>query len=274
MNPFLRRTWERRAKGVFVFGMSMEQKKLSVIICCYNERATIQDVIDRTRAVDLGSGWTREILVVDNFSTDGTREILQQMDDPEIRVIFHERNMGKGMSIRTGIANMTGDYMIIQDADAEYDPAEHPRFCVKADETGAAAIFGSRVLGGDVKYKYAHAYLGVRVLTAITNLLFGGHLTDVATATKMVRGDVVKSLNLTTTDFNLDFELPNKILLSGHDIIEIPITYNPRTYEEGKKIRTRDGLRALVTMMRDRLGVTPVLKSEPQNATPIAHDSL
>lgn len=250
----------------------MDKKKLTVIICCYNERVTIRDIIDRTQAVDLGPRWTREIVVVDNFSTDGTREILQQIDDPEIRVIFHERNMGKGMSIRTGIAHMTGDYMIIQDADAEYDPAEHPRFCAKADETNAAAIFGSRVLGGDVKYKYAHAYLGVRVLTAMTNLLFGGHLTDVATATKMVRGDVVQSLNLTTTDFNLDFELPDKILLSGHEIIEIPITYNPRTYAEGKKIRTRDGLRALVTMFRDRLGVTPVLKANPKNANRIVGD--
>ncbi|MCL4804737.1 MAG: glycosyltransferase family 2 protein [Anaerolineae bacterium] len=252
----------------------MDNKKLSVIICCYNEQATIRDIIDRTRAVDLGPGWSREILVIDNYSTDGTREILRQIDDPEIRVIFHERNMGKGMSIRTGITNMTGDYMIIQDADAEYDPAEHPRFCRKADETGAAAIFGSRVLGGDVKYKYAHAYLGVRVLTTMTNLLFGGHLTDVATATKMVRGDVVKSLNLTTTDFNLDFELPDKILLSGHEIIEIPISYNPRTYAEGKKIKTRDGLRAMMTMFRDRLGMTPVLKTELSNANPAVGDAL
>lgn len=252
----------------------MDKKKLSVIICCYNEQATIRDIVERTRAVTLGDGWTREILVIDNYSTDGTREILQQIDDPEIRVIFHERNMGKGMSIRTGIANMTGDYMIIQDADSEYDPAEHPRFCAKADETGAAAIFGSRVLDGDVKYKYAHAYLGVRVLTTMTNLLFGGHLTDVATATKMVRGDVVKSLNLTTTDFNLDFELPDKILLSGHDIIEIPISYNPRTYAEGKKIKTRDGLRAMITMLRDRLGLTPVLKTGPTNANQAVHDAL
>jgi glycosyltransferase involved in cell wall biosynthesis len=237
-------------------------KKLSVIICCYNERATIRAVIDRTAAVDLGLGWTREIVVVDNFSTDGTRELLQQIDHPEVRVIFHERNMGKGMSIRTGIAHMTGDYFIIQDADAEYDPADHARFCAKADETGAAAIFGSRVLGGQVRYKYAHAYLGVRFLTGMTNLLFGGHLTDVATATKMVRADVAQSLNLTTTDFNLDFELPDKILLAGHEILEIPISYNPRTYEEGKKIRTSDGLRALLTMLRDRLGMTPVLKPE------------
>lgn len=254
--------------------MGKDIKKLSVIICCYNEQATISDVIARTRAVNLGRDWTREILVIDNFSTDGTREILQRIDDPEVRVIFHERNMGKGMSIRTGIANMTGDYMIIQDADAEYDPAEHTRFCRKVDETGAAAIFGSRVLGGDVKYKYAHAYLGVRFLTAMTNILFGSRLTDVATATKMVRADVVKSLNLTTTDFNLDFELPDKILLSGHDIIEIPINYNPRTYEEGKKIKTRDGLRALVTMIRDRLGVTPVLKTGQTTAKRIASDTL
>lgn len=254
--------------------MGKDIKKLSVIICCYNEQATISDVIARTRAVNLGRDWTREILVIDNFSTDGTREILQRIDDPEVRVIFHERNMGKGMSIRTGIANMTGDYMIIQDADAEYDPAEHTRFCRKVDETGAAAIFGSRVLGGDVKYKYAHAYLGVRFLTAMTNILFGSRLTDVATATKMVRADVVKSLNLTTTDFNLDFELPDKILLSGHDIIEIPINYNPRTYEEGKKIKTRDGLRALVTMIRDRLGVTPVLKTGQTTAKRIASDPL
>ena len=235
-------------------------RKLSVIICCYNERATIADVIAKTRAVDLGPNWLREILVIDNYSTDGTREFLQELDEPGVTTIFHDQNLGKGMSIRTGIANMTGDYMIIQDADGEYDPADHARFCRKADETNATAIFGSRVLGGNVKYEYAHAYLGVRFLTAITNLFFGSNLTDVATATKMVREDVLHMLNLTTTDFNLDFELPDKILLSGHDIVEIPISYDPRTYAEGKKITSRDGIRALLTMIRDRLGFTPVLK--------------
>jgi dolichol-phosphate mannosyltransferase len=236
--------------------------KLSVIICCYNEKATIEEVISKTQAVDLGPNWDREIIVVDNCSTDGTREILQNIHDPEIRTIFHEQNMGKGMSIRTGINNMTGDYMIIQDADFEYDPQEHTRFCAKVEETKAAALFGSRVLGGDVKYEYAHAYLGVRFLTTVTNLFFGGHLTDVATATKMVRRDVVQSLNLTTTDFNLDFELPDKILLSGHEILEIPISYKPRTYAEGKKIKTSDGIKALLIMVRDRLGLTPVLKKD------------
>jgi glycosyltransferase involved in cell wall biosynthesis len=236
--------------------------KLSVIICCYNEKTSIKKVISNTQAVDLGPNWEREILVVDNYSTDGTREILQTINDPEIRVIYHEQNMGKGMSIRTGIDNMTGDYMIIQDADFEYDPQEHTKFCANVEKTHAAALFGSRVLGGDVKYEYAHAYLGVRLLTTVTNVFFGGHLTDVATATKMVRRDVVQSLNLTTTDFNLDFELPDKILLSGHDILEIPISYNPRTYAEGKKIKTSDGIKALLIMLRDRLGLTAVLKED------------
>lgn len=234
--------------------------KLSVIICCYNERTTIMEVIEKTQEVNLGSDWEREILVVDNCSTDGTRDLLQQIDDDEINVIFHEQNMGKGMSIRTGIANMTGDYMLIQDADLEYDPAEHTRFCTYAAENQPAALFGSRILAGEIRTKYKRTFFGNRVLTELTNLLFDGHLTDVATATKMVRGDLVKALNLTTTDFNLDFELPNKILLSGNQIDEIPISYNPRTYEEGKKIKAIDGLRAIMTMVRDRLGFSPVFK--------------
>lgn len=236
--------------------------KLSVIICCYNEAATIQQVIHKTKAVNLGPGWEREIIVVDNFSTDGTRDILREIDDPAVRIIFHERNMGKGMSIRTGITHMTGDYMIIQDADKEYDPAEHPKFCRKVEETGAAAVYGSRILGGHVKYEYKHAYLGVRVWTFATNLLFGSHLTDVGTGTKMVRGDIAKSLNLTLTGFNLEFELTDKVLLAGYDILEVDIDYDPRTYAEGKKITVKDGLTILFTMLRDRLGLTPVLKPD------------
>jgi len=238
--------------------------KLTVIICCYNERDSIERVIAQTQAVDLGPNWDREIIVVDNASTDGTQAILRQIDDPEIQVIFQPQNMGKGMSIRTGIAAMSGDYMIIQDADTEYDPADQPKFCRLVEETRAAAVFGSRVLGGQVKYEYTHAYLGVRFLTWLTNLLFGGRLTDVATATKMVRRDVAQGLNLTCTGFDLDFELPNKILLAGHNILEIPISYDPRTYAEGKKIKSSDGVKAMLIMLRDRLGLSPVWKKDKQ----------
>ena len=170
--------------------------KLSVIICCYNEKDSIENVIEATATVDLGANWEREIIVVDNFSTDGTREILSNLDRPDTRVIMHDKNLGKGSSIRTGIGAMTGDYMIIQDADTEYDPAEHSKFCEKAEKENLSALFGSRVLGGQAIYEYAHAYWGVRFLTGVTNILFGSNLTDVATATKMVRGDIVKSLNL------------------------------------------------------------------------------
>lgn len=236
--------------------------KLSVIICCYNERATIADIIARTQAVALSTGWSREVIVVDNASTDGTVDILRGYDSPDLRIIYHAENRGKGMSIRTGIANMTGDYMIIQDADAEYDPAEHAKFCRYVDETGAVAVFGSRVLGGQARYKYAHAYLGVRFLSLLSNLLFGSRLTDVLTATKMVREDVVRSLNLTCSGFDLDTELPDKILLAGHQIAEIPIQYNPRTYAEGKKITTRDGFESIFIMLRDRFGFSPVFRQE------------
>lgn len=235
--------------------------KLSVIICCYNEKDSIAEVVRRTRAVDLGPGWTREILVVDNASTDGTQDILAHFaQDPEIRLFFHARNLGKGSSIRTGISHMTGDYMIIQDADFEYDPEEHVLFCRKVEDTGAAAIFGSRVLGGRAVYEYVHAYWGVRFLSLATNLLFRSRLTDVATATKMVRADVLHRLNLVGTTFDLDFELPCKILLAGYEILEIPISYKPRTYAEGKKITIKDGLQALLVILQNRLQLTPTFK--------------
>jgi glycosyltransferase involved in cell wall biosynthesis len=227
--------------------------KLSVIICVYNERDTIQTVLERVRAVDLGAGWEKEVIVVDNFSTDGTRELLQGLDMPDVRVIFHPRNLGKGTSVRTGIAHCTGDYAIIQDADLEYDPAEYPLFLEQIGNEHPAAIYGSRTLGGRAVYKYAANYLGVRFLTWLTNVLYGAHLTDVATAAKMVRVDVLKSLHLTGTGFDLDFELTDKILRAGHRIVEVPVTYRPRTIAEGKKIRPWDGIWALKVIIRDRL---------------------
>jgi glycosyltransferase involved in cell wall biosynthesis len=234
--------------------------KLSIIVCAYNEQATILAVLERIQAVDFGPEVETEIIIVDNCSTDGTRELLQAVAASNVKVIYQPQNMGKGMSIRMAIGQMTGDYGVIQDADLEYHPNELPKLLVEALKHEAAAVFGSRVLGGHARYKYRHAYFGVRLMTKITNRLFGSRLTDVATAIKMVRGDVFKSLNLVCTGFDLDFELVDKILLAGHTIREVAIDYAPRTYAEGKKIQVSDGLRGLAIMLRDRLGLSPALK--------------
>ena len=227
--------------------------KLSTIICVYNERDTVLTILEQVRSVDLGPGWEKEVIIVDNFSTDGTRELLQGLDMPDVEIIFHPRNLGKGTSVRTGIAHCTGDYAVIQDADLEYDPAEYPLLLEQIANEHPTAIYGSRTLGRRAVYEYATNYLGVRLLTWLTNLLYGTRLTDVATGAKMVRVDVLKSLRLTGSGFDLDFELTDKILRAGHKIIEVPIAYRPRTIAEGKKIRPWDGLWALKVIIRDRL---------------------
>jgi dolichol-phosphate mannosyltransferase len=226
---------------------------LSIIICVYNEVVSALTVIDKVRAVPLSDNWSKEIIVVDNFSTDGTREQLQGLTHPDVRVIYHPRNLGKGASVRTGFREARGEYGVIQDADFEYDPNELALFTAKASATGAAAVFGSRTLGGRHIYKYAQNYWGVRFLTGLTNLLFGGHLSDVAVATKMVKVEVFRALNLQGSAFDLDFELPCVLLKQRHSIVEVPVSYKPRTVEEGKKIRWTDGLHAMWVILKMRL---------------------
>jgi len=229
--------------------------KLSIIICAYNEKDSILTVLDRVKAADLGPEWEKEIIVVDNCSTDGTRELLQevaQQGNPAAKVIFHPRNLGKGSSIRTGYANATGKYTVIQDADFEYDPADLKLLLDKAESDGADAVFGSRTLGGKVAYKYVQNYLGNMFVTRAINWLFGGHLTDAATATKLLRTEIIEALNLKGTHFDLDFELPCKLLKRGYRVDEVAISYRPRTAAEGKKIRPWDGLHALWVVFKNR----------------------
>ena len=227
--------------------------KLSIIICVYNEVTSVLPVIEKVRAVSLSEGWSKEIIVVDNASTDGTRDKLRGLAYPDVCVIYHERNLGKGASVRTGFKAASGDYGVIQDADFEYDPAELALFTAKATATRATAVFGSRTLGGRHIYKYAQNYWGVRFLTALTNVLFGGQLSDVAVATKMVKVDVFRALNLQGAAFDLDFELPCALLKHRYAIAEVPVSYQPRTVEEGKKIRWTDGLHALQVILKMRL---------------------
>ncbi|MFQ5407972.1 MAG: glycosyltransferase family 2 protein [Anaerolineales bacterium] len=234
--------------------------KLSIVVCAYNECDTIEIVLDQIQQVDLGAGWSKEVIAVDNMSTDGTREILARRTWPDTRVIFNERNLGKGGSIRAAIDVFTGDYFVIQDADLEYHPNQLVRLVQAVQEYDAVAVLGSRVLDGDARYHYWHAYLGVRVLSWLTNFLYGSHLTDVATAIKLVRADVLRQLNLVGSGFDLDFEIVNKLLLAGYSIHEVGLDYHPRTYAEGKKIRVRDGLHGMWIIVRDRLGLTDVLR--------------
>jgi len=227
--------------------------KLSVIMSAYNEKDTILAALERVKAVEITAGnLAKEIIIVDNCSTDGTRELLQQINDDDTRIIFQPENYGKGTSIRTAIPYCTGDYTIIQDADLEYDPQDWHALIDLALERDLDAVYGSRVLGGP-KAIYTHFYWGVSFLTFLTNLLFRANLTDVATACKMVRTKALQELKLTCAGFDLDFELTDKLLKNGYQIVEVPVSYNPRSFEEGKKIRAKDGLKALFTIIRDRL---------------------
>jgi dolichol-phosphate mannosyltransferase len=226
--------------------------KLSVIIPVYNERETILEIISRVQAVDLGEGWEKELIVVDNDSTDGTRDLLNTMTASNVRIVLQPRNMGKGASVRTGIELASGDYILTQDADLEYHPNEYPKLLNKAVGENLDVVYGSRVLGGRRYHHYAANYWTVRLLTLLTNLLFGAHYTDVATNYKLVKAPILKSLNLTCSGFDLDFELSDKLALATKHIGEVPITFTPRTYAEGKKIRMMDGFHAFWVIFRDR----------------------
>jgi glycosyltransferase involved in cell wall biosynthesis len=231
--------------------------KLSIIICAYNERQTILDAICQAHDVDLGRGWEKEVIVVDNCSTDGTRELLEQVDLPNVRPFFHPRNLGKSASVLTGICKATGDYFVIFDADLEYEANDLPRMVAQIVPGNTVAVFGSRTLGGRKIYKYAINYLGVRFLTLVANLFFGSRLSDIAVGTKLVRLDVARSLDLSDTDFDLDYELPLQLLKRGYKIQEVPIAYHPRTAAQGKKLVGRKafqtGFRWLWIILKTRI---------------------
>jgi glycosyltransferase involved in cell wall biosynthesis len=226
----------------------MAKPKLTVVIPVYNERGTVMTVLEKVKALPV----SKEIIVIDNLSTDGTRELLETVSDPEIRVVLQSKNLGKGTSVKLGFAMAKGEWVIIQDADLEYEPSDILRLLEHAEKASEVAVFGSRLLTGNPQGMLAF-YIGRVVLNLIFRLLFGARTTDVATCYKLVRSDIAKRLRLRCSGFDLDFELASALRRLGYNIAEVPITYRPRTIAEGKKIRPMDGIKAIATMLRVRI---------------------
>lgn len=222
---------------------------LSVIIPVYNEAATIERVLQRVAEAPFG----KEVLVVDDASTDGTRDILRRHEGRDgVRVLWQERNLGKGAALRRAIPETRGDVVLFQDADLEYDPRDYARLLEPIQRFGADAVYGSRFLGPHRVFLFWH-YLGNRLLTLLTNVLFDTHLTDMETGAKAFRGDVLRSLRLTAERFDIEPEVTARLFQRGHRVFEVPIAYSGRNYSEGKKIGWRDGAQALLRLLRCRL---------------------
>jgi len=223
--------------------------KLSVIIPCYNEKATICDILQAVKAVGLAS----EIIIVDDGSTDGTRDILKSLPpEPLIRILYHDHNQGKGAAVRTGFAAATGEVFIIQDADLEYDPREYPSLLKPIEEGRSKVVYGSRFLGGPRKTMFFWNMVANRTLTFITNILYNTILSDMETCYKVFRAEVVRGIPLRSRRFEFEPEITAKVLKRGYRIYEVPISYNGREWNEGKKIKWTDGPIAAWTLLKYR----------------------
>ncbi len=218
--------------------------KLSIVIPCYNETKTIRTIVDRVRSAPVAD---KEIIIVDDCSKDGTRDILRSEIAPLVsKIIYHEVNQGKGAALRTGIAAATGDAVIIQDADLEYDPNEYPRLLKPIIDGKADVVFGSRFAGGDAhRVVYFWHMMGNKFLTLLSNMATNLNLTDMETCYKVFRREVIQKITIEENRFGFEPEITAKVARSGCVIYEVGISYYGRTYAEGKKIGWRDGFRAL-----------------------------
>jgi len=221
---------------------------LSVIIPVYNEEHTIQEILRQVRAV----GLAHEIIVVDDGSTDGTRALLdREAAVPGTTVILQERNQGKGAAVRAGFDRATGDILLIQDADLEYDPRDYPALLRPIEEGRVKVVYGSRFLGPRTAMMFWHM-LGNKTLTLLTNVLYNAILSDMETCYKVFRADVIRGIPLRSRRFEFEPEITAKVLKRGHRIFEIPISYYGREYAEGKKITWREGPKAIWTLIKYR----------------------
>jgi len=222
--------------------------RLSVVIPVFNELATLEQLLDRVEAVDI----EKEVIIVDDYSTDGTRDLLESMNHPDHVVVLHDRNQGKGAALRAGFARATGEYVIIQDADLEYSPEDYVALMAEAARRDADVVYGSRFSGPTPPMAFKNL-VGNRLLTGLTNALYGSQLTDMETCYKLIRRNVLMTLSLEADRFNVEPELTAKLLTRGLPIFEAPISYVGRTRAEGKKISWVDFVSAVWTLVRLRV---------------------
>ncbi len=242
--------------------------KLSVIIPVYNEVGTVQELVERVLAVPLD----KELIIIDNCSTDGTRELLQQFTYPQVRTILQERNMMKGNSVRKGIAAAVGEYAVIQDGDLEYNPRDFVAMLEVCQEPEVLAVLGSRVSGArrqGQKLPTSSYSVGRELINKVFRLLYASKLTDIATCYKMAATATFQSLDLRCNSFDLDFELAAKLTMlakrRGMRVAEVPIEYHPRSVKEGKKVRWQDGVQAVRTLWWCRFA-EPLVAGTPEPA--------
>ena len=223
--------------------------KLSVIIPCYNEVSTILEIVQRVKAIDVKD---LEIIVVDDASSDGTKEVLEADVKPLIdKVIYHEKNWGKGAALRSGFNEVTGDVIVVQDADLEYDPRNIPDMLKLIEDGEADVVFGSRLMGGNPhRVLYFWHYIGNNFLTLLSNIFTNLNLTDMETCYKMFRRSFIESIKIEENRFGFEPEITSKIARGNNRIYEIGISYFGRTYGEGKKIGWKDGFRAIYAILK------------------------
>jgi glycosyltransferase involved in cell wall biosynthesis len=229
--------------------VTKEYHKLSVIVPVFDERNTVVEIVRRMRAVDIALD--REIVLIDDGSTDGTSEILRQLADSTVRVVYHERNRGKGSAIRTGLEQVTGDLVLVQDSDLEYDPEDWPKLLAPVLRGKAQVVYGSRFTGERRNMLFLH-WVGNRFLSLVTNMLYNTTLSDMETCYKLFDRDVIASIRLRASGFEFEPEVTAKVLRRGIRIYEVPISYAGREFHEGKKITWRDGFVALWTLLKYR----------------------